>query len=101
MRPGPDYEYQVLVTSLSEELLSIADLYRQRADAENVYDELKNQWGWGGFMTKDKAALPGGGAQRGADLQLVEPLRAVRRTATSARSGDEPAAVAVRRGPGG
>jgi len=52
--PAPDYEYQVLVTSLSEELLSIADLYRQRADAENVYDELKNQWGWGGFMTKDK-----------------------------------------------
>ena len=42
------------MTNLSEELLSIADLYRQRADAENVYDELKNQWGWGGFMTKDK-----------------------------------------------
>ena len=52
--PAPDYEYQVLVSNLSEELLSIADLYRQRADAENVYDELKNQWGWGGFMTKDK-----------------------------------------------
>lgn len=51
--PAPEYEYQVLVTNLSEELLSIADLYRQRADAENVYDELKNQWGWGGFMTKD------------------------------------------------
>ena len=52
--PAAQYEYQVLVTNLSEELLSIADLYRQRADAENVYDELKNQWGWGGFMTKDK-----------------------------------------------
>ncbi len=52
--PAPEYEYQVLVTNLSEELLSIADLYRQRADAENVYDELKNQWGWGGFMTKDQ-----------------------------------------------
>ena len=52
--PAPEYEYQVLVTNLSEELLSIADLYLQRADAENVYDELKNQWGWGGFMTKDK-----------------------------------------------
>ena len=51
--PAPEYEYQVLVTSLGEEILSIADLYRQRADAENVYDELKNQWGWGGFMTKD------------------------------------------------
>ena len=51
--PAPEYEHQVLVTSLGEEILSIADLYRQRADAENVYDELKNQWGWGGFMTKD------------------------------------------------
>ena len=51
--PAPEYEYQVLVTNLSEEILSLADLYRQRADAENVYDELKNQWGWGGFMTKD------------------------------------------------
>jgi hypothetical protein len=51
--PAPQYEYQVLVTNLREELLSVADLYRQRADAENVYDELKNQWGWGGFTTKD------------------------------------------------
>jgi hypothetical protein len=49
----PAYEYQVLVTNLGDELLSVADLYRQRADAENVYDELKNQWGWGGFTTKD------------------------------------------------
>ena len=31
----------------------MADLYRQRADAENVYDELKNQWGWGGLTTQD------------------------------------------------
>ncbi len=28
-------------------------LRRRRADAENVYDELKNQWGWGGFTTRD------------------------------------------------
>ena len=51
--PAPAYEYQVLVTNLTEELLTVADLYRQRADAENVYDELKNQWGWGGFTTQD------------------------------------------------
>ena len=51
--PAPDYEYQVLVTNLTEEVLSVSDLYRQRADAENVYDELKNQWGWGGFTTQD------------------------------------------------
>ena len=24
-----------------------------RADCENAFDELKNQWGWGGFTTKD------------------------------------------------
>ena len=47
------YEYAVLVTSLSAEILSIAQLYRDRADCENCFDELKNQWGWGGFTTKD------------------------------------------------
>lgn len=51
--PPLEYEYQVLVTNLTEELLSVSGLYAQRADAENVYDELKNQWGWGGFTTKD------------------------------------------------
>ena len=28
-------------------------MYRDRADAENAFDELKNQWGWGGFTTHD------------------------------------------------
>jgi len=54
---GPEtmkrYEYAVLVTSLSAEILSVAQLYRDRADCENCFDELKNQWGWGGFTTKD------------------------------------------------
>jgi hypothetical protein len=49
------YEYAVLATSLEEEVLSIAQLYRDRADCENVFDELKNQWGWGGFTTADLA----------------------------------------------
>jgi hypothetical protein len=49
----PVYEHVVLVTNLSENLLTIAHLYRQRADVENAYDELKNQWGWGGFTTRD------------------------------------------------
>jgi hypothetical protein len=43
----------VLVTNLKENLLTLLALYRQRADMENVYDELKNQWGWGGFTTRD------------------------------------------------
>jgi hypothetical protein len=51
--PPPEYEYQVLVTNLEEEVVSVSYLYAQRGDAENVYDELKNQWGWGGFTTRD------------------------------------------------
>lgn len=47
------YEYAVLVTSLPHEILAIAQLYRDRGDAENSFDELKNQWGWGGFTTQD------------------------------------------------
>ena len=47
------YEYAVLVTSLEEEVLGIAQLYRDRAEAENIFDELKNQWGWTGFTTHD------------------------------------------------
>jgi len=47
------YEYAVLVSSLADEVLSIAQLYRDRAQAENIFDELKNQWGWTGFTTQD------------------------------------------------
>jgi len=50
---APSHEHQILVTNLTLEALSLADLYRQRADSENAYDELKNQWGWDGFMSKD------------------------------------------------
>ena len=55
---GPDedmWEYSVLVTSLVEDLASFGQLYRDRGDAENIFDELKNQWGWGGFVTHDLA----------------------------------------------
>ncbi len=48
----------VLVTSLDEgafPALALARLYRERADAENIYDELKNQWGWNGYTTKKLA----------------------------------------------
>ena len=47
------YEYAVLVTSLPLEIRSVAQLYRDRADSENCFDELKNQWGWGGYTTQD------------------------------------------------
>lgn len=48
-----DYEYQVLVTNLSASVSTIAQHYRDRADCENNFDELKNQWGWCGYTTKD------------------------------------------------
>ena len=47
------YEYAVLVTNTQYDLQAIAQLYRDRADCENGFDELKNQWGWGGFSTQD------------------------------------------------
>ena len=53
---GPDrqvWEYAALVTSLDSEILTLGQLYRDRADCENTFDELKNQWGWGGFTTHD------------------------------------------------
>jgi Transposase DDE domain group 1 len=53
LEAGELYEYAVLVTPLTEEVLGIAQLYRDRAEAENVFDELKNQWGWTGFTTQD------------------------------------------------
>lgn len=51
--PVKRYEYAVLATTLQDEILTIAQHYRDRADAENVFDELKNQWGWGGHTTRD------------------------------------------------
>jgi hypothetical protein len=47
------WEFGALVTSLDAEILTLGQLYRDRADSENDFDELKNQWGWGGFTTQD------------------------------------------------
>ena len=54
-QPGETYEHAALVTSLTEPILGLGQLYRDRADCENAFDELKNQWGWGGFTTHDLA----------------------------------------------
>ena len=51
---GVLYEYAVLVTSLPDEVRTIAQHYRDRGDSENNFDELKNQWGWAGFTTHDR-----------------------------------------------
>jgi hypothetical protein len=47
------WEYTVLATDVDYELSAIGQLYRDRCDCENGFDELKNQWGWGGFTTQD------------------------------------------------
>ena len=49
------WEYGALVTSLDAEIITLGQLYRDRGDCENAFDELKNQWGWGGFTTHDLA----------------------------------------------
>ena len=55
LEPGETWEHAALVTSLDDEIVSLGQLYRDRADCENAFDELKNQWGWGGFTTQDLA----------------------------------------------
>ena len=47
------WEYTVLVTNAEYDIAAVGQLYRDRCDCENGFDELKNQWGWGGFTTRD------------------------------------------------
>ena len=49
----PQFEWAVLITNLEQPIETVAQLYRERGDCENAFDELKNQWGWGGFTTQD------------------------------------------------
>ncbi|MFN9030996.1 MAG: transposase [Betaproteobacteria bacterium] len=60
---GQFWEYAVPVTNTAHEPRAIAQLYRDRADAENAFDELKNQWGWGATAqrTSSAAARPRAG----------------------------------------
>jgi len=53
--PGPTekWEYAVVVCSEDLALDAVPGLYAERADCENVLDELKNQWGLRGFTTRD------------------------------------------------
>lgn len=43
----------MLVTNSVYSLEVFGQLYRDRADCENGFDELKNQWGWDGFTIQD------------------------------------------------
>lgn len=62
LNPGPQDDFwakgeeivHAYVTNLPPEEAAapqIILLYRQRGDCENVFDELKNQWGFGGFCS--------------------------------------------------
>lgn len=49
------FEYYAWVTNLSISQFNtfqIVELYQQRADCENIFDELKNQWGLSGFCSQ-------------------------------------------------
>lgn len=52
-QPVNIWEYTVLITNTGYSLDAIGQLYRDRADCENGFDEMKNQWGWGGYTTQD------------------------------------------------
>jgi transposase len=51
------HEFGAYVTNLPEGFSpwQVVVCYRERADVENVFDELKNQWGFSGFCSKRKA----------------------------------------------
>jgi hypothetical protein len=51
------HEFAVYVTNLPQSVnpWQIQELYRKRADTENVFDELKNQWGFSGFCAKSRS----------------------------------------------
>jgi hypothetical protein len=73
------WEY-ALVTSLDSEILTLGQFYRDRADCENAFDELKNPLGLGRLHNPRFETLPSAGRQRGADLQLVELVYAAGRS---------------------
>ena len=49
---GREWDYCVLVTNDEKmDAWALSQLYRDRGDCENNFDEFKNQWGWSGFTT--------------------------------------------------
>jgi hypothetical protein len=49
----PVWAYPVRLTHTGYAPEAIGQLYRDRADCENGFDELKNPWGWGGYTPQD------------------------------------------------
>ena len=88
-----DYKCAVLVTNTAHAVVRLGQFYRDRADAENAFDELQNRWGWDGFTKHDArpASLPATSVGAGTDPQLVEPIRRTGASAGAARGDHEPA----------
>ncbi len=61
-------------------------------DGENIFDEMKNQWGWAA-TPRTSRPLSARGPAACAVLQLVEHLRPSRRSQSPPRGGHQPAAV--------
>ena len=65
------WEYTVLATNATYDIAAIGQLYRDRCDCENGFDELKNP-GLGRLHHAGHAPQPGHRARRGAGLQLMD-----------------------------
>jgi hypothetical protein len=53
------FEHSVLVTNLESDVDSIVQHYRDWADCENNFDELKNHWNWlGRIYDTENQKLP-------------------------------------------
>lgn len=94
------YEYAILVSDCPVDMAAIAQRYRDRADAENGFDELKNQWG---LRVHDEGhrPLPAHGANGGAGLKLVELVQPHGTTGRPPGSDHKSSAAAGRDRPDG
>lgn len=80
----------MLVASLPSGILAIAQLYRGRANCENCFDELKNQWGGAASPPGISSALPTDDPPCGLGVQGVEPICPSGSTPKTGGSGHQP-----------
>jgi len=70
--------------------VSFGQLYRDRGDSENIFDELKNQWGWAA-SSRRTLLVPTGRAHDRVVLRLVEHLRSSGRAGPAYGGHHQPA----------
>ena len=102
----PEDDVAVSVTNLESNEATpeqLALLYAKRADTENVFDEMKNQWGFPRVLQPAGGGDGTGGAAGDVDLQLVESVHAHDgvESGPSQRSGEIAAGLFVPGGTGG